>query len=77
MSVLETATAALAAKPITNPAIKLLVDKLVSIQASQKSGQSTIDSYKHSLAEAGKQQEARGLEIAAFTKALKKLGHKG
>lgn len=67
-----------APKPvISNPAIKLLVDKLATIQAAQKYEQTSIDSYKKTLAEAGKRQEDRGLEIAAFTKALKKLGHKG
>lgn len=63
-------------KPITNPAIKLLADRLKTVDTALTSEQDTIDSYKKTLADAGKRQEERGKEKAALTKALKKLGHK-
>jgi hypothetical protein len=63
-------------KPITNPAIKLLADRLKAVDSSCASAQASIDSYKKSLGQVGTQLEGYNNEKSALEKALKKLGHK-
>lgn len=69
-------------KPITNPAIKLLVDDLNRKKAVRLSKTNLITHYEEQIAQAkkeiasyGEQIEADDKNISALTKALKKLGH--
>lgn len=62
--------------PITNPAIKTLVDALRSVVSSRNSSAELLECRKKDVAIYGKQVEETDVKIAAFTKALKKLGHK-
>jgi len=63
-------------KPITNPAIKLLADRLANVVANRKYAQDQIDYHKSMTKMYGERIAAHDKETSALRKALKKLGHK-